>query len=187
MGETREEWRDISGFEGLYQVSNNGKVRSLNRIYLQRSSTGGMMTKRYYGKELSPEDNGSGYLVVHLRKCGKRTSRHVHRLVAEAFIPKTNHGLVVNHKDYNKKNNKVSNLEWTTQRENVIHSASLMMKPKSVSKPTNTGEKYITKKRGRYRLNIQRKGMTVDVSFKTIEEAVRAREVITGGRQHYAG
>ena len=92
-----EEWRDIEGFEGLYQVSNLGNVRTLH----------------WYGgnqiKLLTPNDNGTGYFKVVLQHQGKHKQPLVHRLVAQAFIPNPNGYDFVNHKDENKKNNNVNN------------------------------------------------------------------------------
>lgn len=96
-----EEWRDIPGYEGLYQVSNQGRVKSL-----------------MHKKVLSPFENNRGYLSVSLLRGGKRL---VHRLVAEVFIPNHKSKPNVNHKDGNPKNNTASNLEWCTQSENIIH------------------------------------------------------------------
>ena len=102
-----EEWRDIEGYEGLYQVSNLGRVRSLNC----RGHKGciGILTPRLDGK---------GYEMVALYKEGKARNTKVHRLVAQAFIPNPNNYPQVNHKDENKTNNDVKNLEWCTNEYN---------------------------------------------------------------------
>lgn len=96
----------VKGYEGLYEVSNNGRVRSLNYNH-----TGNV-------KELSPRDNGSGYLYVYLCREGKHKNFRVHRLVAEAFIGEIPKGLIVNHKDENPQNNNVNNLEICTYEYN---------------------------------------------------------------------
>lgn len=105
-----EMWRDIEGFEGLYQISSYGRVKSL-QMY-----TTGRIIKR--DKILKPFSNGNGYLVVHLRKNNKRFVKYVHRLVSEAFIPNPNKYPCINHMDESKNNNKADNLEWCTFRYN---------------------------------------------------------------------
>lgn len=111
---TKEIWKDIKGFEGAYQVSNLGRVRSLDR----KNSRG----QKIRGKVLQEQNNTKGYLYISLYKGSrdKRENRYIHRLVAEAFIPPFN-GETVNHKDGDKNNNVISNLEWATQSENIKH------------------------------------------------------------------
>lgn len=101
-----EEWRPVKGYEGLYEVSNMGRVKSLHRpqsIILKQNTDSG------------------GYMIVNLSKNGTYNTKTVHRLVATAFIRNPNNYGVVNHKDGNKKNNAVDNLEWCTQRYNMKH------------------------------------------------------------------
>ena len=103
-----EIWKDVVGYEGLYQVSNMGRVKSLN-----------------YGREriLKASDNGSGYLYVALCKKGKYKNFLVHRLVAMVFISNPENKPCIDHIDTNKRNNKVENLRWVTHEENIIYSA----------------------------------------------------------------
>ena len=110
-----EIWKDIKGFEGLYQVSNFGRVKSLDKIVNGRNNK--PVIKK--GKILKQVDLGQGYVVVCLRKELKNNQKFVHRLVAEAFIPNPNNLPQVNHKDENKKNNCVDNLEWCTAKYNA--------------------------------------------------------------------
>ena len=117
-----EKWKDIKGYENTYQVSNFGRIRSLDRIYVQPSKWGTPMFKKYKGKVLNPTDNGNGYLIISLRDDNRnRKNFYVHRLVAEHFLREIAGGEVVNHLDYNKKNNNVENLEWTTISGNTKH------------------------------------------------------------------
>ena len=110
-----EKWKDIEGYEGLYQVSNLGRVKSLKRVI--RRKDGNNIT--YSEKILSPRDNGKGYKKVCLNKNGISKNYAIHRLVLETFEP--NHDICkkeVNHIDENKHNNYLLNLEWVTSKEN---------------------------------------------------------------------
>ena len=113
-----EIWKPVKGYEGRYEVSNMGRVKSLGRYrYGKKGGT-------YAVKEriLSNTICGAGYHRICMFMDGNRDYNLVHRLVAENFIPNTNHKDQVNHIDGDKWNNKVSNLEWVTQSENMIHS-----------------------------------------------------------------
>jgi len=109
-----EEWKDIKGFEGFYQVSSYGNVKSLDRSIRTKKGT-----RRYRGILLNPSIGNHGYKVVNIMGIAKC----VHRLVAETFIynPDTLRMSSVNHKDFDRHNNKVVNLEWISQKDNVLH------------------------------------------------------------------
>ena len=113
----KEIWRDIEGYKGKYQVSNTGKVKSLERM-----KWNGKGYQKIPEKILEGVDDGHGYLHVNLCKDGKETSCKVHRLIAQAFLPNPNNLPEVNHKDEDKTNNKVENLEWCTSQYNVEYS-----------------------------------------------------------------
>jgi hypothetical protein len=110
-----EIWKDIEGYEGYYQVSNFGRVKSLN----------------VFGKEKHRklQTDKNGYLVIGLRKLGKEKNCKVHRLVALTFIPNSNNKKTINHIDGVKTNNQVSNLEWATYSENMTHAFITGLKP----------------------------------------------------------
>ena len=105
-----EFWKDIAGYEGLYQVSNFGRVRSADRI--------DRYGREYKGKILTPCTDNQGYLHIALHNNGKRKTVRVHRLVAEAFINNTDNCKYINHKDENKQNNNAENLEWCSAKYN---------------------------------------------------------------------
>ena len=106
----KEEWRQIQGYEGLYEVSNLGRVKSLERY-----DKIGRLIKE---KTLNPRKHKKGYLYVGLSKDGIQKKYSIHRLVAIAFIPNPNNLPQVNHKDENKENNCLDNLEWCTNEYN---------------------------------------------------------------------
>lgn len=103
-----EIWRDVVNYEGLYQVSNFGRIKSFHKNN---------------AKIITPETDIHGYLRVILCKNGEKKNRLVHVLVAQAFIPNPDpeHKTQVNHIDGNKRNNRVENLEWLTPSENIAH------------------------------------------------------------------
>lgn len=112
-----EVWKDIEGFEGMYQISSLGRVKSLAR---KRSF--GCQTRICPEKIMTPKTKKSGYEFVMLydRPC-HYVCKHVHRLVATAFIPNPNHLKDVNHKNGRKEDNTIANLEWVTRSENLLH------------------------------------------------------------------
>lgn len=112
-----EVWKDIKGYEGLYQVSNLGRVRSLDLVRTEWDGT----KKLYKGKVLKGVTQKLGYIAFDLYKDGKRKNIRCHVLVAKSFLSDMSANLVVNHKDGNKANNNVNNLEWITFKENVRH------------------------------------------------------------------
>ena len=147
-----EEWRDIEGYEGLYQVSNLGRVKSLK--YRGHKGCIGILTPRLDGKE---------YKTVALYKEGKVRNTKIHRLVAQAFIPNPNNYPQVNHKDEDKTNNNVDNLEWCTNEYNHNYGTRNERVAKSLSKKViciTTGEIFNSMREACRKYNINTGRMT---------------------------
>ena len=100
----KEVWKDIEGYEDRYQVSNLGRMKRV-----------------ITGRILKSGKNRGGYLYVNLCKNGKYKTHKIHRQVAQAFIPNPENKPEINHIDEDKSNNVISNLEWSTRKENVNH------------------------------------------------------------------
>jgi hypothetical protein len=115
-----ENWKDIKGFEGAYQVSDLGNIRSLDRFI--KYSNGKIVFAA--GRAIKPYVCNT-YLCVKLHRNEKMTFAQIHQEVAKAFIPNPDNKPQVNHEDGNKKNNAVSNLSWMTQPENIAHASRM--------------------------------------------------------------
>lgn len=131
-----EIWKDINGYEGLYQVSNRGNVRSMTVDI----SCGCKRKHRRFGKVLKQGTNPNGYKYVNLSKGSKAYSARVHRLVAEAFLDNKDNLPCINHKDENKANNAVENLEWCTFQYNLTYHDKQLCRASKVSQYTLNGE-----------------------------------------------
>lgn len=121
-----EIWKDIKGYEGIYQASNTGKIRSVDRVRKVIGSNkfkkNYTYTRFYKGKELVGGLDKDGYRIgVFYDSEGKRKTLKFHRLIAQTFIPNPNNFPEVNHKNGNKQDNDISNLEWVTTQQNVQH------------------------------------------------------------------
>lgn len=115
MLKNNETWKDIKGYEGRYQVSDKGRVKSLAHVTIRKNGRKLPLKERI----LKPSTNHKGYLLVVLYDySGKAKTIKVHRLVCEAFHKNPDNKPCVNHIDENKANNKASNLEWCTVKEN---------------------------------------------------------------------
>lgn len=122
-----EVWKPIIGYEGLYEVSDKGHVRSLDRYVKNHGES-------YYfrpGALKTPRAKKNKYLVVDLYRDNEQKTCHVHRLVAEAFIDNPDNKSTVNHKDGNVRNNSVNNLEWATPEEQNKHFYAMGLKSKN--------------------------------------------------------
>lgn len=123
-----EKWKDIPGYEGIYQVSNTGKIKSVSH-YTRNNTNGGMRLTK--GKILSQYKMPNGYLQVKLSKNEVREKHYVHRLVASVFINNVNNMSDVNHIDGDKENNCIDNLEWCSHKDNQIHMVKRRMTKKA--------------------------------------------------------
>lgn len=121
----REQWREIPGYEGVYEVSNHGRVRSLDRLVSMRSGRGpnAIFYQRYPGRLLRPGVASHGYPTVCLNTGGKRKSYCLHELVLATFVCPRPEGQEALHGDGDKGNNHLSNLRWGTRKENRADAA----------------------------------------------------------------
>ena len=134
-----EEWRDAVGFEGLYMVSNAGRVMSVYR----ETSCKGETTKRVFPRIIK-QINNRGYRNVKLRKQGKTYTKSVHSLVCEAFLPNPSGATEINHKNGIRHDNRVENLEWCSRQYNIWHSYYVTKRKPSGCKPVMCFENGIT-------------------------------------------
>lgn len=121
-----EIWKPVVGYEGIYEVSNHGNVKALER-YVPYKRWGKAYKKKLKEKFLKPSK--SLYCHTILSKDGDKEEVTIHRLVAEAFVENSELKCCVNHIDGNKLNNNAENLEWVTHSENHIHAADIGLKP----------------------------------------------------------
>ena len=137
-----EVWKDINGYDGEYQVSNLGRIKSVARL-TTRPCQYGIREYRIPEKILRTRLGTSGYLCVNLHHEGKQVTEMIHRLVALHFCQGYRDGLVVNHIDEVRTNNRADNLEWITHTENVNHGTGIQRRkkhPKAVVQISLSGE-----------------------------------------------
>lgn len=127
-----EIWKDIKNYEGLYQCSNFGQIRSLDR-YVKEHNGKSQFRK---GQIIKPRKNKNGYLQLALNKDSNRKMKYVHIIIAETFIENKENLKTVNHKDGNKLNNCVDNLEWVSYSENNKHSYKELKRSKATEGAT---------------------------------------------------
>lgn len=127
----KEIWRPIKGYEGWYEVSSYGNVRSLDRLVIHSEGR----KRLWKGKIMKLCHLNNGYLNIELSKNCVKKHHSIHRLVAEAFIPNPDNLPIVNHKDENPNNNHVSNLEWCTRSYNINYGTRNEKVAVKLSKP----------------------------------------------------
>lgn len=116
-----EPWIDIAGYDGLYKINEDGDIMSLDRV---RTGSHFTVRHRVYKSRILKPGRAGRYNTVVLTKMGIKKTLLVHRLVALTFIPNPENKKYVNHLDFNRFNNKASNLEWCSQLENVRYTVS---------------------------------------------------------------
>lgn len=176
-----EVWKKIDWIDGLnsdYEVSNTGRIISTSHLqYLGKYHTYKRIYKKY---ELTPSDNGNGYLYITVTIDGKRKNLYVHRIIATAFLDNPDNKPHVNHIDRNKHNNNAENLEWCTVSENVRHSLPFRKPFENVSNEHPKYGKGITKHGKRYTVVINHNYIG---HYKTLSGAKRARDCYMSRKQ----
>jgi lambda repressor-like predicted transcriptional regulator len=171
---TEEIWKDIKEFEGTYQVSNRGNVRSLDRTVITNNG----YRRGLKGKNVIKMTDRYGYSYVNLSTSPKYKSKKVHRLVAQAFIPNPENKPQVNHINGIKTDNRVENLEWCTGKENAKHASD--------NKLTVFGEKHpksiLTEQNVLQIRKLYQDGLTIrelskryNVAYPTIRDTISKR------------
>ena len=181
---SEEVWKDIEKYEGLYQVSNIGRVRSLDRLKATRNRHK-IIQAKIKGQLLKPSINGDGYYQVTLSKNDEHLITRIHRLVAQTFIPNKDNKTQVNHINGNKLDNRVENLEWCTCKENILHAVAY-----NLMKPVKEEEHYYAKKVGKYDKNnnllevygtIEKAGVNNKIRPNAIVNCLKGRSKTSGG------
>lgn len=131
-----ELWKPVKNYENIYLVSNKGCLKSCDRIQIRKDRWGNVTKYHIKSKKIKTCKNNKNYNMVHLYKNGKCETKLLHRLVAQAFIPNPNNLPEINHKDENKQNNEVDNLEWCERLYN-----------NNYGKQSKSGRRYSSEKR----------------------------------------
>lgn len=167
-----EIWKDVVGYEGLYQVSNKGRVKSAPR---QLPLPTGALYKRKE-RMLTPYVCNNGYYVVLLRAYGKQKLATIHRLVAIAFIPNPHNLPFINHKDENRLNNNVDNLEWCTPLYNANYGTARQKQRESLMKSPKKDNSAIAKYKAVEQITLDGYVMRKFVSVKDAAQTMNLSE-----------
>ena len=167
----KEIWKDVSGYEGIYQVSNCGRVK---RVGNYRNQCAEWKSNRI----LKPAVKNNGYLFCQLCKNNETSHKMIHRLVAEAFIENPDNKPTVNHIDGDRKNNTVQNLEWATYSENNKHSLYELQKFKK-------GDRYNTRGKPVIQYDKQGKELKEYASYREAERVtgIHGIDVVCRGKR----
>ena len=152
-------WKDVVGYEGLYKVSNLGRVKTLQK----------QVGRKEPEKILTPSEIWTGYLRLGLRKEGKTKNTYVHRIVAQTFIPNEEHKPIINHINGDRKDNRVENLEWCTYGENSNSSKKITSSDRynSIKVVDNYGNVFSSYREASRHWNISANTVKNDVLGKT--------------------
>ena len=174
----KEIWKDIKDYEGLYQVSNLGRVKSLARK--SKHSRGYIA---YYKEKILAPASIKGYLVVNLSKDGSNKRYYIHRLVASAFIPNPDNLPEVNHIDENKMNNSVENLEWCNHSYNSNHGTRAERISKANTNNIKISKSVLCVETGIIYASVHEAGRQMNLDFSQIATVCRGYR----NRKTYAG
>lgn len=164
------EWRPVPGYEGLYEVSNDGMVKSLEKY------TQGRKHRLLPERIMKQWRNQFVYFIVALTKDRKTSYKRVHRLVAQAFIPNIEGKPYINHIDGNPGNNNVDNLEWCTQSENVQHTYDTGLHKKTIGVLSKEDYEYIQRTYKPYKHSARKIADELGVNESTVYSALHGRQ-----------
>ena len=177
-----EVWKSIRGYENLYEVSSYGRVRSLRHLVKQSGNNGTTFSRYYNGKVITQREGIGGYIFVCLSNGASKKTMRVHKLVAEAFIPNPNNYPQINHKDENKSNNRVDNLEWCSPSYNCNYGTRIDRIIAKTGKPV-----------GQYDINgefiqefpsVSEASRTLGISFSSIASMANGRKRLKNGKEY---
>jgi len=152
----KEIWKPIVGYEGLYEISNFGRVKSLPRMVKGKFDN----LRFQKGSIRKIQVNNRGYNTIRLCKNGIYQQHFIHRLVANAFIPTKDNDLEINHKDENKQNNNVNNLEWVTRKENMNYGTVQSRIHKSYKSERLIHQRKVAQMNNKIRSNLERNNIS---------------------------
>lgn len=169
-----EVWKDVAGYEGYYQISNKGRVKSLERtVYTPLHKE-----KIVYERLMSLKPNKHGYSELRLNKDGNRECFKCHRLVAIAFIPNPENKPQINHINGIKTDNRVENLEWCTRKENMQHAFEIGLMPRGENRFSSklTDDQVLAIRKMGFKQNQSETARQLGVSRSSIQDIMHNRK-----------